>query len=283
MAKQRFDAWVLSAILRKLYDRHKFESMRQGARFVFANKDTLNRWLSGETQIFDPPKVYGVAGRLGASEEMAQLLFELAVQTHNTDTSGYHQAAHPSGWKVASPFAVLEATASRLDIYEDTMITGLLQIPAYIKAMGRSSPLSTPEHSEGVMRYKLDRQAEVFSDPPEMRIVMNEQALLRIAHEPFYDAQIRHMLDMSERHEIGIYVLPLAAGLYPTLAGSFTILGFDNPSEREFVFIEAYSMDWVEDRNALAKFHKLFNGTLQQVIELGAYVNADRAMAEVQS
>ena len=92
------------------------------------------------------------------------------------------------------------------------------------------------------------------------------------------------MLDLIERFGIGVHVLPNSAGLHPAAYGSFILMGFSQPTQREVGFLESYGAagEWVEDRNTLDQFRRLYKSTLQRCVELGAYANADRGMAQVQ-
>ncbi|MCD0444873.1 Scr1 family TA system antitoxin-like transcriptional regulator [Glycomyces sp. A-F 0318] len=285
MTQQRYDSWVISAVFNKLYERKGFSSIREAARFLFMNHSTLTRWLEGDTVVYDPQKVRGVAISLGASTGMARHLFDLAVQTHDTSASGFHLSADPEAGLAHTPFTLIEAGAERIDIYEESLIAGLLQCIEYIKAFASLEPSADREFVEKVLRFKLERQAAIFgSKVPEMRVVLNEAALLRIAHCDFYEAQIDHMLDLIERYGIGIYVLPMSAGLHRAMFGPFVLMGFDQPVEREIGFLESYGAagEWVEDRSTLDRFRRLYKSTLQRCVELGAYANADRGMAQIE-
>jgi hypothetical protein len=271
----RFDAWAIRMTLNLLYGTHDFSSEREGARFLQMNHTTLKRMLDGTTQQFDPLRVKGMAVHLGASQDVANQLFELAAQTHNIAASGYLQPSNPGKQHVDSPFGMIVSHAERIDIYEDNLIPGELQLVEYMDALVKDNPFAT---EEGARRSKADRRArqEAIFDgtAPDMRVVLNEHALLRIAHEPFYDRQVDHLVTLTEQHNVGIYVLPVAKGLHPAMSGAFTIMGFSNPVDLEVVYLESYAgSEWVEELEAVAQFRKLFKVILQRCEELGAYLD----------
>lgn len=280
-ANLRFDVWAIHMTLNKLYDGHGFASEREGARFLKMNHSTLGRMLDGTTQQFDPLKVKGMAIHLGASLEVADQLFELAAQTHDLSASGYQQPSNPGKQHVDTPFGLIESGAERIDIYEDNFIPAPLQLGEYMDALVKDNPFSTSEGAKRSKADRLKRQDALFSgDTPGMRAVMNEHALLRIEHEPFYERQIRHMIDLSERCNLGIYVLPLAQGLHPGMSGAFTMMGFSNPIDLEVVYLESYAGgEWVENLDAVAQFRKLFKVILQRCVELGAYLDGRQQVA----
>ncbi|MFC3495395.1 DUF5753 domain-containing protein [Glycomyces rhizosphaerae] len=271
----RFDAWAIRMTLNLLYGAHGFGSEREGARFLQMNHTTLKRMLDGTTQQFDALRVKGMAMHLGASPAVADQLFELAAQTHNIAASGYQQPSNPGKQHADSPFGMIISRADRIDIYEDNLIPGELQLVEYMDALVEDNPFAT---EEGARRSKADRRARkeaIFSGvTPDMRVVLNEHVLLRIAHEPFFDRQVGHLIDLTEQHNVGIYVLPVAKGLHPAMSGAFTIMGFSNPVDLEVVYLESYAgSEWVEELDAVAQFRKLFKVILQRCEELGAYLN----------
>ncbi|GAB4006609.1 helix-turn-helix transcriptional regulator [Glycomyces albus] len=268
----RFDSWVIRMTLNQLYEQHGFDSTREGARFLFMNKSTLDRILTGKTMRHDPTRIQGMAKRLGASDAVANQLFELAVQTHSNDASGFRHSRRPGEVSKGSPFSMVEAAADRLDIYEDNLVTGLLQTVEYMRALIESSPFVDSEaQARGIIDYKQNRQRAVFGDgnPPEMRVVLNEHVLQQMKHLPLYGAQIAHLRKITDQYDIGVYIHPTAAGLNPAESGAFTLMGFDNPVDLEVAFLDAYAGgSWVEDRDSIKQFRKLFKVILQRSVEL---------------
>lgn len=283
MGIPRFDQWRISATLNMLMEA-KGLTLREAARITQTKKDTLGRMLGGEIHKYDPPKVFGVAQLLGASTEVAQELFNLAVQTHDTKASGYRPTG-AGGAEWLSPFASVEAEATRLDIYESEYITGLLQTRKYMEAANLTDPTLTPEQAEKNIEIKLKRQelawGPVREGPPlEMRVILNEPCLLRIKEADFYDEQVAHLLEMTERHEIGVYILPMSRGLHSSMQAAYSIMGFQHPANMRIVYFESHLGDeYREDRKSVDHSRKLFTTTLTECVELGEYTNADRGVA----
>lgn len=281
----RFDQWVIVNTINRLYAKHGFPSLREGSRYLFMHKDTLDRTLKGITQQFDPSRIQGMAMRLGASAVVGEQLFQLAAQTHNTHASGYQEDASLAGHAKDSPFALIELGAKRMDVYEEGLVHGLLQTREYMEAVTKAQSWSKSESIEAVDN-KLERQRVAFEegDPPEMRVVLNEQALLRISRTELYDPQMRHMLDLVQRYNIGIYVLPIRRGIPAGQLGSYTIMGFDHPQGFELAYVPSMAGAlWIENREQIAQCRKLLNVTLRECIDLGAYADADKRVAQIES
>lgn len=208
------------------------------------------------------------------------------MQTHDIAASGYQQSRKGGGGGVSSPFSIIEAAACRFDIYEDSLITGLLQTVECMRAYIDANPfVDSDDEAREIIEYKEGRQRSVFEDGgvPAMRVVLNEHALLRIRHLPCYVGQMDHLRMMIERYDIGIYVLPISTGPSPAEEGTFTLMGFDNPVDFEVAFLDAYAGGaWVEDRDSIERLRRIFKVILQRCIELGAFLDADKRVAQIE-
>ncbi len=61
----------------------------------------------------------------------------------------------------------LEAKAARIQAYGSTLVPGLLQTPAYMRALFRKgSPHATPEEIERLVSERLSRQERLRGDTP---------------------------------------------------------------------------------------------------------------------
>jgi hypothetical protein len=249
--------------LKELYDKHDFESTREGARFLAMNRSNLDRILTGKTQVYDATRVLGMASRLGASQVLANQLFLLAVQTHDSNASGFHSPSWHANGLEGPPFWILEAEADRFDILELTMITGLMQTEAYIEAQAKADPFAAGDSIEAIKQYKLSRQRRRFG--PEGKaaagspVVLAEQCLTAIRGEDFFEEQMEHMLNLVEQHGIGVYILPMAHPYNLQLTRPFTIMGFDNQESVEVVYMESYQgSEWTESKAAVERCRKLY-------------------------
>jgi hypothetical protein len=53
--------------------------------------------------------------------------------------------------------------------------------------------------------------------------------------------QLDHLIDMTERHNVEIGVVPFGAGAYPGMFGTFTILQFEDPVTDDVMYIDELS------------------------------------------
>ncbi|GAA4099474.1 helix-turn-helix transcriptional regulator [Actinomadura miaoliensis] len=126
-------------------------------------------------------------------------------------------------------FAERREEAICVKSYGALLINGLFQTKDYVRAIMGVMDAQTAE--EYVAR-RLEEQAILAGDdPPQVFLTFDEFVLRRvIGSREIQRAQLQALLEVSERPNIMLDVVPLSAGYYPGLAGSFTVLGFDDGS-----------------------------------------------------
>jgi transcriptional regulator with XRE-family HTH domain len=139
----------------------------------------------------------------------------------------------------------LEADAESIRWYHPTIVPGLLQTEQYARAVLRSHLFMAPQaRIERRVQVRLTGQGILSGDdPPQLSVVLDEAAMLRAIGGPEVQrAQLMHLLEMSERPNISVQILPFAAGAHPAMTGSFEILRFPRPAE-DVVYLENMTSD----------------------------------------
>jgi hypothetical protein len=175
-------------------------------------------------------------------------------------------------WWTASPGAVpkwfdlflgLESAASELATYETILVPGLLQTEDYARAVLRGNPDLTDEEIEELVQVRMGRQ-EILTreiDPVRLWVVLDESVL----HRPYggadvLHAQLKHLLQMSQRPGIDIQVLPYDAG--PTTSqegGSFMAMKFPASMEGDpgLVYLDLLTGgQYVEKAEEVAEYER---------------------------
>ncbi|MFE6333231.1 Scr1 family TA system antitoxin-like transcriptional regulator [Streptomyces sp. NPDC057806] len=127
------------------------------------------------------------------------------------------------------PYAELESRATSVATFQTQVVYGLLQTPAYARAVLQAG---WADGLDEQVAARLERQRVLGrEDPPWVWVVLDEVVL----HRPFGSdevmrEQLTHLLDLQERRQVRVQVLPLGIGNHPASAGSFNILRFqDHP------------------------------------------------------
>jgi transcriptional regulator with XRE-family HTH domain len=132
----------------------------------------------------------------------------------------------------------LEALACKEFVYDDKVINGLLQTKAYATALLDNNLKVPIGDVDRVVELRMARQ-DLLADPERLQVhvVMEEAVLLRpVGGSAVLAEQLRHLLELAERDNITVQVIPFTVAVHDGLDGRFTLLHFD----------EAQSIGYVE-------------------------------------
>jgi hypothetical protein len=162
-----------------------------------------------------------------------------------------------------------EAGASQIRAFEPAFIHGLLQVPSYIELVTRAAGYDDPADIQHHVDARLARQKILTRDenPCHLHVVLDENAILRMTDPAIRRAQLGHLLQIAERPNVEIQVLPISAGVYPVPGEVFACLSFPDPTERPIVYLESAIDDRLleetdEVDRYMLKFDKLRNAAL---------------------
>lgn len=125
----------------------------------------------------------------------------------------------------------LERRASRLRMWESAIIPGLLQTEDYARAVLTAGVLAEPV--DVALATRLERQRLVFEDGsvPQVSAVLNWPIMHhQVGPSAVMRAQLERLIELSERPEISIRIVPPVAGAHSGMDGAFMLLtvdGFD--------------------------------------------------------
>jgi transcriptional regulator with XRE-family HTH domain len=185
-------------------------------------------------------KVYSAPG------DLTDALMVLAGQTK---ARGWW---HPYGDVIPDNFDVyvgLEEAASELDWYESELVPGLLQTEDYARTLILTDNPDVDEvEIERRVHVRVARQALLsrITQPPQLNIVLNEAILRRpVGRKAIMAAQMTRLLEVGERSNVSIRVVPFDVGLHHgSLSGPFIMLRFPldadgQATEPPVVYVEA--------------------------------------------
>ena len=157
-----------------------------------------------------------------------------------------------------------ERAASAMSQWSPMMVPGLLQTPDFTRAMMWDGTL--PPEEEDIRLMVRSGRSEVLtrSDPLRFEAIVSEVVLRQnIATPRVMAEQFGHLIEMSERPNITIRLVPLETGYHPGLSGPFVL--YDFPAAPPVVHFEHFSSgafvptehDVNEHRQALKEIRKL--------------------------
>jgi transcriptional regulator with XRE-family HTH domain len=135
----------------------------------------------------------------------------------------------------------LEQAASVIRTYEPVLVPGLLQTEDYARAVIQLRHVQASAHDvERRVALRMARQGFLTqSGAPDLWVALDESALHRPVGSPAVQrAQLQHLIEMTQRPNITLQVVPLQVGGSAAVGGPLTILRFSEPGMPEVVYLE---------------------------------------------
>ena len=228
---------LLGAQLRRLRE-HKGLSREDAGWEIRASESKISRMELGrvgfkERDVADLLTLYGVQ-----DEQERAALLSLARQANSTGWWHRYNDVLP-GWFQA--YIGLEAAASVIRTYELQFVPGLLQTPAYARAVVLLRHARAPEAEvERRVDLRLARQRVLTRPgPPRLWAVMDESVLRRMIGGPqVLRSQIEALIEATRLPNIRLQVIRFQSGGHSAAGGPFTILRFPDQDLSDVVYIE---------------------------------------------
>jgi transcriptional regulator with XRE-family HTH domain len=140
----------------------------------------------------------------------------------------------------SSRFFGLEDGAVSIEQHAGPLVPGLLQTPAYARAV-ISAPADVPATVvERRIELRLRRQRLLTRPhPPRLHVLLDEAALRREVGGPdVLASQLDRLASLAAQEHVVLQVLPFGAGAYQALGVAFTVFGFADPADARVVYLE---------------------------------------------
>ncbi|MBR8642304.1 helix-turn-helix transcriptional regulator [Streptomyces tuirus] len=152
-----------------------------------------------------------------------------------------------------------ETQATAIREYASMLIPGLLQTPAYARAVSRAyQPAAAEAAIEELVTGRMER-ARILGDPtrPLLWTVIDEAALRRVTGGPDVMAgALRHLNGLIRQNRVIVQVLPFDAGAHPGMQGCVRLMDFDDAPP--LVYLEGVDTGRLEDDPATVARYRLY-------------------------
>ncbi len=138
-------------------------------------------------------------------------------------------------------FIGLETDASYIKTWEATIVPGLLQTPEYARAVMLANPaMISPDKLENFISIRHERQArlEQGTDVRLDAVIWEAALITTVGSDEVQRGQLDTLLELMDRPNISVQVLPLEAGDKASMSGSFVMFGFGRERSVSTVFVE---------------------------------------------
>jgi len=196
-------------------------------------------------------------------------LYGIADEAERTSLLSLAKEANVAGWWHSysdvlpswfPTYVGLEGAASLIRSYEVQFVHGLLQTEAYAHAVvARGMKGASEADIERRVALRLERQKYLVSESaPDFHVVLDEAALRR----PYGDrevmrGQLQHLIDISQRPNVRLQVMPFSFGGHSGESGAFTVLSFPESDLSDVVYLEQLtSALYLDKREDVTQYEK---------------------------
>jgi Domain of unknown function (DUF5753)/Helix-turn-helix domain len=173
-----------------------------------------------------------------------------------------------------STYVGFEAEARVIRDFDSAVVPGLLQTPEYVRAL-HEDPL--PFGSRDVIGQRIQarlRRQELLirQNPPplQLRAILDEAVLHRVIGGPaVMAAQLKRVVQETERPNVTVQVLPYGIGAHPALDSNFNILEFSGPAA-DIVYSEGMvGFIYLDRPEDITRYHQVFEHLSQLALKPG--------------
>jgi transcriptional regulator with XRE-family HTH domain len=226
---------------------------------------------------WSPSKLIRIeGGNVGISTTDLQALLRycgISDEARVLELSALARGARGRGWwdpykeDLGAPFSSYlgyELGASFVRSFSPLLVPGLLQTEEYARALTieyRPAPVA-----EVVIEARMLRQDKIFNreDLPQQHYVLDEAVIRRRVggqRDPgIMPRQLVHLLELAQRPDITIELIPFEGGSHFGMRGEFTILGFESGPAGVLFLENAQGPDLtVADSDQIASYLEAFD------------------------
>jgi hypothetical protein len=155
------------------------------------------------------------------------------------------------------PYSVyigLEAEASSIRAYESSFVPGLLQTREYAEAVvAGTQPDTEPSSIKRRVDVRLKRQDRIYGEDQlgSLWVVIDEAVLRReVGSRQVMSDQLFQLLELGERANINLQVIPFERGAHPGMTGTFSLMEFPESADSTVVYFEGVTSDLYLEKEA---------------------------------
>ena len=165
----------------------------------------------------------------------------------------------------ALPYATyvgLEAEAISISDYHSHLIAGLLQVESYAREIFKvAEPPLDAAIIEQRVEARIRRQVLLTQDSgPLFHAILDEGALRRpVGGANVMQAQMQRIIEVASLPKVTFQVIPLGIGAHPGMDSNFAILGFEESTVNDVVYVEGLIGNlYLENAAELERYKRIF-------------------------
>jgi transcriptional regulator with XRE-family HTH domain len=144
-----------------------------------------------------------------------------------------------------------ESEAHAIRQFETVFIPGILQTEDYARAVIQNYHDERPGSGKlrTLVELHVGREGLLGSDnAPSFHFILDEAVIRRlVGGESVMQSQLRRLLEVADKPNITVEVVPFSVGLHPGMKGPFKIIEFADPLDRDIAFLKSPRGDIISD------------------------------------
>jgi hypothetical protein len=201
----------------------------------------------------------------------------LAAMAAGTSTRGWWEEFDGTLPDWFGLYIGLEAAATEIRIYEPELVHGLLQTPAYLRAVYQAGSQPSDETTiQRQIKLRHERQQLLTSRKPPLRLTAILAAGVlarRVGSDAVMAEQIARLRELNRQKNVNIRILPWDAGAHAAMhIGAFAILNYSDPDDPPIVYLESHTgARYLERPEELAEYRKVYDLILKKTVPIEEY------------
>ncbi|MBF6414781.1 helix-turn-helix domain-containing protein [Nocardia cyriacigeorgica] len=257
---------ALGRELRKLRERAGI-SQSAAARAIELSPQSIGRIEEGHGTRVSSLQVNALCDRYAASDTDRRVLLGLLQEFRTAQKSG------GNWWRAFADqlsagfdhYLALEDAASRITAWKSAIVPGLLQTPAYRRAVAwAESPDLDTETIEARIAMAAHRQSRLDDPGFTVDVLLSEAVLCEQIGGPAVMAeQLNTLAEATERPNVSVRIVPFTASRHPgALVGNvllleFPMLSVSKEPEPPVIYVEGYTGDlYIESDPELSQYRR---------------------------
>jgi hypothetical protein len=244
--------WLIGAEL-KHYRKRAKQPASAAAALLNCAESKISHMESGRYRQ-DPGDVSRLMEFYGAGRVAADRLVALAGRDDESTWWAPFSDIVPD-W--LQTFVGLERLADEEFTFEPAVLPGLLQTEEYAAVLTAASKRVRPDRAARLVEFRLSRQQRLDLDnehPLALTAVIEETVLRRpIGSVEVRRRQLGHLLELMDRPNISVRVLPQSLATHAGLSGRFTLLRFTGVRPIGYIELQDGSI-YLQDQDQVSTY-----------------------------
>ncbi|MFC9056695.1 helix-turn-helix domain-containing protein [Streptomyces sp. NPDC057074] len=214
-------------------------SFEQAAESIGVSHSTIRRMEAAKVARLRLPDVEKLLEYYGVRDQQEIDTFLKSAREANKRGWWHTYRDVMPDWFAA--YLSLEQAALHIRAYEPEFVHGLLQTPAYARALlSAGNPHASSVATERRVALRMRRQ-EILTrpEPPRLWVVMDETVLRwPVGGAEVMREQVDHLIEVGRLPNVTLQIMPFAQGPHPAMrAGAFHVFRFRAPELPDIVYL----------------------------------------------